>query len=229
MYTTPKFNYVTLDRENIDGERKYVIPTGHKIPSVTTILDKTKSQEKIIALENWKKRQGEERAKEITSIASSRGTRMHKFIEDYIKTGIIPESGSNPYGKQGHRMAKTIIENGLVNCNEYWGNEISLYYKNIYAGTTDLIGIHNNVPAIMDFKQSNKLKKKEWIEDYFLQLTAYAEAHDELYGTKIRKGVILMCTYEENIYQEFIIENDEFEYYKDKWFERVEKYYTQLL
>jgi genome maintenance exonuclease 1 len=125
-------------------------------------------------------------------------------------------------------MAHTIISKGLSNCPEFWGTEVSLYFPKIYAGTTDLVGLHNSDEAILDFKQTNKPKKREWIEDYFLQLTAYANAHNEVYGTKIRKGVILMCS-ADNQYQEFIVEGNEFDEWSDRWWKRVEEYYTKFL
>jgi genome maintenance exonuclease 1 len=125
-------------------------------------------------------------------------------------------------------MAHTIISQGLSNCPEFWGTEVSLYFPKVYAGTTDLVGLHNNDEAILDFKQTNKPKKREWIEDYFLQLTAYANAHNEVYGTKIRKGVILMCS-ADNQYQEFIVEGNEFDEWSDRWWKRVEEYYTKFL
>jgi len=153
---------------------------------------------------------------------------MHKFLEDFVKTGQISEPGSNPYSIQSHTMAQSIINQGLSKCDEYWGTEVPLYYPKIYAGTTDLCGIHNGSEAIMDHKQSNKLKKREWIDDYFIQLAAYASAHNEVHGTKIRKGVIFMCT-ADNVYQEFIIEGAEFDDWTDKWFKRLEEYYTKFL
>ena len=225
---TEKFTYAPLYRETIDGSRKYATPDGEKLPSVTTILDFTKSEESKQALNEWRKRVGVQKAKEITTEAAGRGTRMHKWIEDYIKTGVIGEPGSNPYSQQSHKMAQSIIYHGLSKCNEYWGTEVPLYFPKVYAGTTDLVGVHDGSPAIMDHKQSNKLKKREWIDDYFIQLAAYAAAHNEVHGTNIRKGVIFMCT-ADNIYQEFIIEGTEFDMWTDKWFKRVEKYYTQFL
>ena len=228
MYIPTKYNYVTIDRETVDGSRKYATPDGEKLPSVTTILDATKPKEKIKALMEWKKRVGEKKAQEITTEAAGRGTRMHKWIEDYIKTGAIGEPGTNPYSIQSHKMAQSIITQGLSKCDEFWGTEVSLYYPKIYAGTTDLVGVHDGSEAIMDHKQSNKLKKREWIDDYFIQLTAYANAHNEVYGTKIRKGVIFMCT-ADNIYQEFIIEGEEFDKWTERWFERVEQYYRQFV
>ena len=223
-----KYNYTTLEKQNIDGSRKYATPDGEKLPSVTTILDATKPEEKKKALQEWRKRVGHEKAQQITTEAAGRGTRMHKWIEDYIKTGQIGIPGSNPYSVQSHQMALSIINQGLVKCDEFWGTEVSLYYPKIYAGTTDLVGVHDGSPAIMDHKQSNKLKKREWIEDYFLQLAAYAAAHNEVHGTNIRKGVIFMCSADNN-YQEFIIEGQEFDHWTTVWFQRLEQYYTKFL
>lgn len=228
MYNPNKFNYKPLSKENIDGSRKYLTPDGEKLPSVTTILDATKSVESKKALNEWRNRIGHKKAQEITTEAAGRGTRMHKFIEDYIKTGKLSESGSNPYSIQSHKMAQSIIYQGLSKCNEFWGTEVNLYYPQIYAGTTDLVGIHDGSEAIMDHKQTNKLKKREWIDDYFIQLAAYAAAHNEVYGTNIRKGVIFMCT-ADNIYQEFIVEGSEFDSWTDRWFKKLEEYYTRFL
>ena len=188
-----KYNYTPINRESVEGKRLYATPDGSKVPSVTTILDKTKPQEAREALARWKKSVGEKKAQEIVTEAAGRGTRMHKFLEDYVKTGVINDPGTNPYSKQSHLMAKTIISTGLVNVNEVWGVEVPLYYPGLYAGTTDGCGLHLNEESILDYKQTNKPKKLEWIEDYFLQLTAYALAHNEVHGTNIRKGVVLMC------------------------------------
>jgi genome maintenance exonuclease 1 len=228
MYNPNKYKYEPIKRTDTPEGRRYATPDGEKLPSVTTILDATKSEESKQALQNWRKRMGAQKAQAITTEAANRGTRMHKFLEDYIKTGIITESGSNPYSIQSHKMAQTIISEGLSNCSEYWGTEVPLYYPKIYAGTTDLVGMHNGDEAIMDFKQSNKEKRREWIDDYFVQLAAYTNAHNEVHGTKIRKGVIFMCT-PECTYQEFIIEGTEFQKYTDMWFKRVEQYYLKFL
>lgn len=228
MYIPNKYTYEPLYRTTIDGKRKYATPDGEKLPSVTTILDFTKTEESKQALANWRKRVGAQKAQEIVTEAAGRGTRMHKWLEDYIKTGVIGEPGSNPYSKQSHAMANSIIQQGLINCNEYWGTEVPLYFPKIYAGTTDLVGVHSGDEAIMDHKQTNKPKKREWVEDYFLQLAAYANAHNEVHGTKIRKGVIFMCS-ADNVYQEFIVEGNEFDAWSDKWFRRLDQYYTQFL
>jgi len=228
MYNPNKYKYEAIKRIDTPEGRRYATPDGEKLPSVTTILDATKSEESKKALHEWRKRVGVQKAQAITTEAANRGTRMHKFLEDYIKTGIITESGSNPYSIQSHKMAQTIITEGLSNCTEYWGTEIPLYFPKIYAGTTDLVGIHDGDEAIMDHKQTNKPKKREWIDDYFVQLSAYANAHNEVHGTKIRKGVIFMCS-ADNAYQEFILEGSDFDKYSDIWFKRVEQYYMKFL
>jgi len=216
-----------MSKVEINGKRQYATPDGEKLPSVTTILDATKPEEAKKALNEWRKNVGAVRAQQITTEAASRGTRMHKWLENYVKNGSTGEPGSNPYSIQSHKMAHSIIAQGLVKCNEYWGTEVPLYFPKIYAGTTDLVGVHDGEEAIMDHKQTNKLKKREWIGDYFIQLAAYANAHNEVHGTNIRKGVIFMCT-ADNVYQEFIIEGAEFDSWSDKWWARLEKYYTQL-
>lgn len=230
---TKKFNYQQINRESVEGKRLYSCPDGSKVPSVTTILEKTKSEESKAALQNWRNRVGHVQAQQITTEAASRGTRMHKYLEDYIISGIVSTPGTNPYSHQSHKMAKHVIENGLVNVNEIWGVEVGLYHPEIYAGTTDCVGLHHNEESILDFKQSNKPKKLEWVEDYFLQLTAYALAHNEIYKTNIRKGVVLMCVKPPELspciwgdpqYQEFILESRDFEYWENKWWDRVGMY-----
>lgn len=228
MTLVNKYPYNELKKESTTEGRKYITPDGHYLPSVTTILDATKPLEAKKALIEWRRRVGEQKAKEITTEAAGRGTRMHKYLENYVLNGVTGEPGSNPYSVQSHKMAHTIISQGLSNCTEFWGTEVSLYFPEIYAGTTDLVGLHGTDEAIMDHKQTNKPKKREWIEDYFLQLTAYANAHNKVYGTKIRKGVIFMCS-ADNQYQEFIVEGNEFDTWSDRWWKRVEEYYTKFL
>lgn len=230
-----KFNYQELTRNSVEGKRLYSCPNGSRVPSVTTILDKTKPPEKVKALMEWKRRVGIDKAQQITTEAASRGTRMHKYLEDYVIQGSIASPGSNPYSHQSHKMAQLIISEGLSNVNEIWGVEVSLYYPGLYAGTTDGLGLHLNEESILDYKQSNKPKKEEWIEDYYLQLTAYALAHNKVYGTNIRKGVVLMCVKPPEIspgvwgdpqYQEFILEPNMFSFWENKWWDRVEMYYN---
>ena len=234
MYN-PKFAYHELSRTSEEGKRLYSTPDGSKVPSVTTILDRTKPEEKKAALNEWRQRVGVENAQKITTEAANRGTRMHTYLEDYIKQGQLKERGSNPFGWASHAMAQTVIEDGLKNVNEIWGVEIPLYFPKLYAGTTDGCGLHLNEESILDYKQTNKPKRAEWIEDYYLQLVAYSEAHNEVYGTKIRKGVILMCVKPpvddmgrptaRPQYQEFILDGSDYDKYVDLWWRRLELYY----
>lgn len=220
-----KYNYTPISRESVDGKRHYCLPDGSKVPSVTTILDKTKSEESKRALQNWRRSVGEARAQEITTEAASRGTRMHKWLETYVKDGDMGVPGTNPFSQQSHAMANVIVREGFgQKVTEFWGVEVPVYFSGLYAGTTDCIGVWNGKPAIIDFKQTNKPKKREWIEDYFLQLSAYALAHNETHGTDIKTGAILMCSADQQ-YQEFVIETEEFEHYTNKWLARVESYY----
>jgi len=221
-----RYNYAELTRTTTEQQRLYKCPDGNSVPSVTTILDKTKPKEKQEALAKWRRSVGEEKAQQIVTEAANRGTRMHKYLEDYVNGEELKESVSNPYAQQSLDMAKIVIKEGLKDVDEFWGTEVALYHPKIYAGTTDCVGIHKGEGAILDFKQTNKPKKREWIEDYFLQLAAYAEAHNEVYGTKINKGVVLMCS-KDYEYQEFISEGAEFDMWKDLWWKRVEEYYTK--
>jgi genome maintenance exonuclease 1 len=234
----PKFDYKDLSRTTDEsGKRLYQTPDGRRVPSVTTVLSATQPAEKKQALQNWRNSIGTERAQAITTEAANRGTRMHKYLEDYIRNGVISERGSNPYSWASHKMAQTVIEDGLKNVNEIWGVEIPLYFPQLYAGTTDGCGIHLGDESILDYKQTNKPKKIEWIDDYFIQLVAYALAHNEVYGTKIRKGVVLMCVkppvdlntmepLERPQYQEFILEPKDFDHWEQVWWKRLELYYT---
>jgi genome maintenance exonuclease 1 len=229
-----KYNYEPINRETIDGKRHYCLPDGSKVPSVTTILDKTKSKESRDALDRWKKSVGVERAQQITTEAANRGTRMHSYLEHYVKTGEMKELPGNPFAQPSWFMAAQVILEGFQKVNEVWGVEVPVYYSGLYAGTTDSVGVHNNEACIMDYKQTNKLKKREYIGDYFIQLAAYAQAHNNMHGTDIKKGVILMCQQPKElepgvfgtpVYQEFILEGHEFEHYCNQWNKRVEQYY----
>ena len=233
----PKFNYTPINRTTIEGKRHYTLPDGTKVPSVTTILDKTKPAEAREALARWKQAIGEEKAQQITTEAANRGTRMHTYLEMYIKSEEMMQFPTNPYAHHSWFMAAEIILKGLCNVDEFWGTEVPVYYSGLYAGTTDCIGVWKGRPAIMDFKQSNKVKKREHIGDYFIQLAAYAQAHNDTHGTDINSGVILMAvqprlqpdgTYSTPEYLEFVIEGDEFKYWINEWTKRIELYYLTV-
>jgi genome maintenance exonuclease 1 len=225
MAITNRYPYQKLTREDggADG-RKYVDPTGEKLPSVTTILDRTKPEESRRALAAWRRSVGDKKATEITNEAAFRGTMMHSFLERFM-LGEDPKPGSNFYHQQSFKMAQAIMREYLMPfMDETWGLEASLYYPGIYAGTTDMAGVYRGKPSIVDFKQSNKFKTDDRVVDYKLQLAAYALAHDVLYGTDIKQGVILMCT-KDLVVQNWVLNGSEFEEYKNLWWKRVADYY----
>jgi len=215
------YKYPKTQREKIEGKRHYVFDQ-EKLPSVTTILDATQSAEKRESLAKWREKMGEENAARIVDESAARGTAMHKILEKYVlEEGYLDLTN---VGKQAHNMAMQVIQQGLCNVTEFYGSECTLYYPGLYAGQTDLIAMHKNEMAVIDFKQTNKPKKREWIEDYCLQLAAYGMAHDFVYKTAITKAVIMMCS-KDNYYQEFIIEGAEYRKYKHEWLRRVDEYY----
>ena len=221
MKRNNSYIYPKTIREVIDGKRHYDI-NDSKLPSVTTILSATQPAEKRESLAAWRQSIGEENATRIVDQAGARGTAMHKILEKYIlEQGYLDLTN---VGKEAHNMALRVIEQGLCNVTEFYGSECTLYYPGLYAGQTDLIGMHKNEMAVIDFKQTNKPKKREWVEDYCLQLAAYGMAHDYVYKTSINKAVIMMCS-KDNFYQEFIIEGEEYKKYKHKWLRRVDEYY----
>ena len=227
MKKNNNYRYPKTVREMIEGQRHYVIDHSHiteKLPSVTTILSATQSEEKRESLRAWRERIGEAEATRIVDQSGARGTAMHKILEKYIlEEGYLDET---EVGKQAHNMALQVIQNGLSNITEYYGTECTLYYPGIFAGQTDLVAVHKGQDAIVDFKQTNKPKKREWIDDYFLQLGAYAMAHNFIYKTQITKGVVMMCS-KDNFYQEFVVEGEEFKQYTHKFLRRVDAYFKK--
>ena len=215
------YEYPKSIRSLIKDERHYEVGS-EKLPSVTTILAATQSDEKRESLAKWKARVGDAEADRIKNVAASRGTNMHSHLEYHLNgQGLLDLSNE---GQVARNMADKIIKEGLNDLHEIWGSEVVLHYPNKYAGATDLVGIYQGRDSIVDFKQSNKPKKDEWILDYKLQLAAYAAAHDCIYGTNIEQGVILMCT-PDLYFQRFIINGQQFRDYKLEWMKRVEKYY----
>ena len=220
-----KYIYPRSMREVINGKRHYNINEKEKLPSVTTILSATQSADKTASLAAWRVRVGEAAATRIVDTAGSRGTAMHKILEEYVKEqGYLDLTD---VGKDAHNMAIRVIEQGLCNVTEYYGLEATLYYPGLYAGATDLIAMHKGEMAICDFKQTNKPKKREWIEDYCLQLAAYAMAHNFIYKTNITKGVIMMCS-KDLFYQEFVIQGSEFKKYMHLFLKKVGQYYEKI-
>jgi genome maintenance exonuclease 1 len=224
------YTYTPLSRVNVDGSRHYQTPGGKPLPSVTTVLsalaDKT-------AIHEWRKRVGNEEANRIMNLATGIGTQVHLHLEKFILEEDRP-GGSNLIHQMAKELSDIVIDKGLSNLNECWGTEVPLYYPELYAGTADCIGVWNGKPAMVDFKTTRKPKKREWIDDYFLQGAAYASAHNELYGTDIRTIVIMMIGWDaeaDNLgnYQEFVVEGEEFDKYAMQWAMKVQEYFDKYM
>lgn len=217
-----KFPYQEIKCKRVEGKRLYDTESGF-LPSVTTILDKTKPAEAVKKLNEWRQRVGHEEAQRITTEAANVGTLMHGFLEEWLITNEF-EAGKNLANIVARRMAETVIENISPHLDEAWGTEVGLYYPGLYAGTTDLVGVWKQKPAIMDFKQTNRPKKREWIEDYFMQAAAYGMAHNALFGTNIQNAAIFMCS-RDCEFQLFELNEEEFDEYSKKWAQRVAEFY----
>lgn len=216
------YQYPASSRSLIQGSRHYDVEQ-EKLPSVTSILSATQPLEKQRKLAEWKARVGSTEADRIKDQAAVRGTAMHKYLEEYLE-GRNYLDLTLP-GQEARTMATKVIEEGLKDrLHEIWGSEVTVHYPGLYAGATDVVGVYEGRQSIVDFKQSNKPKRREWITDYFLQLAAYATAHNHVYGTKIDQGVNLICT-KDGLFQKFSIEGKEFQKYCWEWLRRVDQYY----
>jgi len=223
-----KYAYPSSTRASIEGLRHYSIAgdiQGQRLPSVTTVIGQTQSKDKQASLQRWRDRVGHTEAAKITSEAATRGTSMHLYLEKYcLGEGYLDLTD---VGNVAKHMAEKIVDNGIDNrLTEIYGNEATLYYPHLYAGSVDLVGQLDGSIAIIDFKQTNKPKQREWIGDYFLQMAAYGMAHDAVYGTSIEKGVIMMCS-KDLYYQEFVIEGEEYRAAKHDFLRRLDQFYKE--
>ena len=213
-----KYNYIDASRIEDQGTRLYDV-NGSRLPSVTTILGATKDQQ---FLKEWKAKVGEEEADRIKNLSSRRGTAMHKFLEHYILgTGY---DDLTELGQKAKAMAEKVIDIGLAPVEKYYGSEVTLYYPGLYAGSTDLVCVHNGKDSIVDFKQSNRPKREDWIDDYKMQIAAYAMAHDYVHKSNIEQGIIMVCTHD-LYYQEFTVSGAELRQWKHKFLKRLDMYY----
>ena len=220
-----KFSYPKSMRSMVNGSRHYSV-NQERLPSVTSILKATESEEKKSSIANWKARVGVAEANRIKIDASNRGTSMHTFLEKYL-LGQLNLDLLEQDDDKSKKMADEIIEKGIKDkLSEIWGTEATLYYPGKYAGTCDACGVYEGQETIIDFKQSNKPKKEEWIEDYYLQLGAYSLAHNVVYNSRITQGIVLLCTVD-NLFQDFKIQGEKLQEYQNKFLEKVEQFYHQ--
>jgi hypothetical protein len=221
VFINKLYDYPTLNRTTSeDGTRFYLDPdTQQPLPSVTTILGHTADKSFLV---EWRKRVGDKKAEEIRTEAAALGTLLHTHMECHIQNIPRPK-GSNLIRMMAERMANVVIRDGLSLVDESWGIEVPLYFPGLYAGTTDLVGVYKGKPAIMDYKNTKKMKKKDMITDYFCQCVAYALAHNYHHGTNIQQAVIFMVDRQLE-FQTFVIEGDEFEHYANLWMSRIKEY-----
>ncbi len=218
-----KFEYPTLKRVTAkNGQRQYTGDDDQPVPSVTTVLSDTGDK---TALMNWRKRVGDEEANRVSREAAGLGTKVHNALEKYVLQEEYEISGNNHISVMAKSMLEEMIAKGLSQVDEVWGVEVALIAKGLYAGTSDAVGMFNGVESIIDFKTAKKIKKREWIEDYFMQGCAYALAHNEMFGTDIKQVAILMID-REGKYADFVINGEEFEEYCNKWAMRLADYYS---
>ena len=217
------YKYPISTKSLIEGNRHYDV-SNEILPSVTTILQATQSEEKKASLAKWRQKVGENEAERVRNEAASRGTAMHKFLEYYLREEKLLDLSDE--GQAARSMGQAIIDQGLSGMEEIWGSEVTLFYPGLYAGQTDLCGIYSGRESIVDFKQTNKPKRVEWVEDYFLQLAAYAMAHDQIYGTCIAQGVILMCS-KDGFFQKFTSNGGEFTRFKHKFLSKIGQFYQK--
>ena len=217
------YKYPKSTRSLIKGNRHYDV-NQEMLPSVTTILPETQSIEKRQSLAKWRQKIGENVANKYVEEAARRGTALHEYLEYYLRNEKILDLSDE--GQAARSMGQAIIDQGLHDLSEIWGSEVTLFYPGLYAGQTDLCGVYQNRESIVDFKQTNKPKRKEWIEDYFLQLAAYAMAHDIIYNTCVEQGVILMCS-KDGFFQKFTSNGEEFTSFKHKFLKKVGEFYQK--
>ena len=216
-----KYSYAQGTRYLDNGSRNYDV-AGYRLPSVTTVLSKTKDDS---FLKDWIKKKGKAEAERIKIASATRDTSMHKYLENHV-LGKGYEDLTD-LGQETKRMAEKIIEVGLTPVSGFYGSEVTLYYPGLYAGQTDLVGVHNDKETIIDFKQSNRPKREEWIGDYKLQAGAYAMAHDQVHGSNIEQAVIMVCT-PDLYYQEFKIDGINLRKAKHDFLRRLDQYYELI-
>ena len=224
MQIVQKYNYADLKKQD-GATRLYLTPDGESLPSVTSILGKTKDKS---FLKQWRARVGEKNAEKIIADSAKIGTALHLYIEHYVNEHAYKDL--TDIGIQAGKMAQVIIDHdqGLKKVSEVWGSEVHHYYPGKYAGTTDMIGVYDGRPTIIDFKQTNRPKKREWVQDYLMQLAAYAMAHNKLFDTEIDQGVVLMCS-RDLLFQKFELKGENFVRAGDTFMKKLDLYLQSII
>ena len=213
-----KYKYPILERVDTDIGRFYKDSKLNLVPSVTTVLSNTSNKADGIA--DWRMRVGDEEANRIIKQSTDIGTSVHLAIENYLNNKNWDDFGSSYEEKISREITERFISDGLTKITEIWGLEVGLILDNLFAGTADCVGTYSGIPSLIDFKTAKKIKKREWIEDYFLQGCAYANAHNVMFNSNIKQIVILMVD-RDLIFKEFIIQENEFKHLTEKWKKRL--------
>tara|TARA_A100001011_G_scaffold126470_1_gene133347 strand:- start:10026 stop:10709 length:684 start_codon:yes stop_codon:yes gene_type:complete len=218
MLNKTMYEYPTLERVDLEIGRHYLDSNKKPVPSVTTVLSGTsKSTDALI---QWRNRVGNEEADRIIKQSTDIGTAVHEAIENYLNGAYWNNFDETHDQQLAQKISTKFINDGLKGITEIWGLEVGLLLDNLYAGTADCVGMYENIPTLIDFKTAKKIKKREWIEDYFLQGCAYANAHNVMFGTNIEQIVILMVDRNSD-FQEFIVRPTEFKFLTRKWKNRL--------
>ena len=218
-----KYSYPNLERVEENDMRFYKDSNNDLVPSVTTVLDATGDKSGIT---QWRRKVGPAHADAIVQESTLIGSAVHEAIENYLLGKSWNKFTDDRNGFLAKSISSKFISSCLNGIDEVWGLESGLILDGLYAGTADCIGVYKGLPAIIDFKTAKKLKRKDWIEDYFLQCSAYANAHNVMFETSISNLVILMVD-RDLLFKEFHIKKDEFSLYTDKWKKRLIKFHNR--
>ena len=213
-----KFTYPNLERVDTEIGRHYLDSNGNLVPSVTTVLSKTSNNKE--GIEKWRQKVGDVEADRIMKQSTDIGTAVHEAIEKYLSKEHWDDFEETNNQLMARKMTSKFINQGLEKITEIWGLEVGLILDNLYAGTADCVGTYQDIPSLIDFKTARRIKRREWIEDYFLQGCAYANAHNVMFNTEIKQIVILMVD-RDLVFKEFIVRLDEFNELTTKWKKRL--------
>ncbi len=189
-----RFPYPSINTIDHNNQRWYCVSDTEIYPSITTVLGYTMPPDKAASLQAWRDRVGKEEAERISRAATDRGSAVHRLIELHLI-----EEGSRDFREELAKHPKSYVAMfnamriKLKRVSTVYGQEVALYNRTLgVAGRCDCVGEWEGVQSIIDFKTSNRVKTVHDIEDYWLQIAFYAAAHNEMFGTDIRQGVVLM-------------------------------------
>jgi len=218
------YQYPELKRVDKEIGRFYLDSKDKTVPSVTTVLGKT--SDKSESIQKWRKKVGDEEADRITKQSTDIGSMVHEALENFLNEKDWKNFSDDQNGVIANRITNKFIDTGIKSISEVWGLEVGLILDGLYAGTADCVGKINDIPSIIDFKTSRRMKRREWIEDYFLQGCAYANAHNVMFGTEIKQVVILMVD-RDLLFQEFIVKPAEFNVLTKLWKKRLIEFHKK--